>query len=195
MKIISVDPGLSGAFCIKDGESVLVHDMPILKSKTKKDTFDISAIVSLLEPHKDADVFFIEDIHCMPKNGAVSMFNFGRGKGILEGIGFALGLNVQYVTPQTWKKSYAELAPPAKVKLPKGTKKPKVPAPKTKKEKAEVAKEKRLVKALAKENARKLAGTLYPKLLDRFKTVNSDGRAEAVLIAHYAEKHYKETTV
>lgn len=189
MKIISVDPGLSGAFCIKEDKTISVHDMPITKSKTKKDTFDIQSIVDLLTPHADAAVFVIEDIHCMPKNGAVSMFNFGRGKGILEGVGFALGIRVHYISPQTWKKSYQELAPPPKVK---GVKKPKDTRVKTKKEKAEAAKQKRLGKALAKEKARTLAGTLYPQLSDRFKTVNSDGRAEAVLIAHYAEKHYTE---
>lgn len=191
MKIIAVDPGASGAFCIKNGNDVIVHDMPSMKGKNDKKQIDIAAIVKLLEPHKDAKVFVIEDVHCMVGNGAVSMFSFGRCKGLLEGIAFAMNIPVLYVSPQTWKKSYATLAPPAKD--PKAPKKPKDTTVKTTKEKAEAAKQKRLVKALAKENARKLAGTLYPQLADRFKTVNSDGRAEAMLIAIYAEKHYTET--
>lgn len=194
MKIISVDPGASGAFCIKNGEDATVYDMPSMIGRNGKKQIDIAAIVKLLEPHKDADIFVIEDVHCMVGNGAVSMFTFGRGKGILEGVAFSMGMRVIYVSPQAWKKFYAELAPPPKPpKPPKGTpKKPKEAKPKTTNEKKEAAKQKRLVKAHAKEKARTLAGEMYPQLKDRFKTVNSDGRAEAVLIAHFAEKNYTE---
>lgn len=185
MTYIGIDPGLGGAVAIKNGDSVSVFDVPTAKTKKGKEDYDLAAMSKILAPYKGA-VAYIEDVHAMPGNGGVSMFNFGRGKGLWEMAIVANGLTIVYVSPQTWKKDYPELVP---VKAPK---KPKGSAPKTKKEKAEAAKQKRLVKALAKETARKLAGTLYPQLADRFKTVNSDGRAEAVLIAKYAEKHYME---
>jgi hypothetical protein len=40
-----------------------------------------------------------------------SVFHFGRGKGIWEGIARHFGLSPsKMVPPQTWKKSYPELA-------------------------------------------------------------------------------------
>jgi hypothetical protein len=58
--------------------------------------------------------------------------------------------------------------------------------PKERKElKAAAAKEKRLAKAGAKARARELAAVRFPQHADRFKTVNSDGRAEALLMALY----------
>jgi hypothetical protein len=186
MKIIAVDPGASGALCVKNGNKISVFDMPLMKDKNGKKVIDLKALAALFCNNKDADLFVIEDVHCMPKNGAVSMFNFGRSKGVLEGMAFVCGFKAVYVSPQTWKKDYAELC------RPKADKTSKVSEPITKKEKQDADREKRLFKANAKAKAREIAGTLYPNLADRFKTVNSDGRAEAVLIATYAENHFKE---
>ena len=199
MKIIAADPGISGAICIKDDKkNIIVFDMPTLKNKKGKKIFDVAKMAEMILSHKDADLFVIEDVHCLFGNGAVSMFNFGRGKGILEGIAFASGLKVEYVSPQTWKKSFPELAPPAKVKstknknLSSASKDNALLTEKEKQEKYEKDKAKRLFKAEAKSKARKLAGKLYPELANRFKTVNSDGRAEAVLLATFAENVFKE---
>ena len=192
MIYIGIDPGQTGAVAIIDSGNVSVFDAPLKKvEKTGKKDYDIAAMANILRPYAKKEVYIvIEAVFSMTQQGVSSVFNFGRGKGLWEGIAWAFEFDVHMVTPQTWKKSYTELAPPAKD--PNAPKKPKVPAPKTANEKKEAAKQKRLVKALAKEKARELAGKLYPQLKDRFKTVNSDGRAEAVLIAHYAEKQQTE---
>ena len=193
MIYIGIDPGQSGAVAIIENSNVSVFDAPMKKvEKTGKKDYDIAAMAAILHPYYGKPVtIIIEAVFSMTQQGVSSVFNFGRGKGLWEGIAWAYGFNVHMVTPQKWKKYYVSLAPPAKDPL--APKKPKEAKPKTKNEKKEAAKQKRLVKALAKEKARTLAGEMYPQLKDRFKTVNSDGRAEAVLIAHYAEKNYTES--
>jgi hypothetical protein len=182
VKIISADPGLVGAICVQTDDHIAIFDIPTQPTKTGKRTFNIAALVDIIAPHSDADLFIIEDVHCLFGNGAVSMFNFGRGKGILEGIAFALKLHVVYVAPQTWKKEFPELLVPH---IRKDNK------PKTAKEKTEAAKAKRLAKVAAKSRARTLAGEFFPQLKDKFALVKSDGRAEAALIAEYARRIFR----
>ena len=40
----------------------------------------------------------------MPGQGVASMFNFGMGYGIIQGVVSALGIPYELVTPQSWKK-------------------------------------------------------------------------------------------
>ncbi len=180
MKIISCDPGLHGAICVKSDTEIFVYDIPLVEKNDKK-VFDIPEIVKIFDLHKDASAFLIEDVHVLFGNGAVSMFNFGRGKGILEGIAFAKKIQVLYVSPQTWKKKWPELIAP---KMDKEEK--------TKYTAKELQKIKTQKKAKAKVAARELAGKLEPTLKDLFKKVNSDGRAEAVLLNYYATDMIKE---
>jgi crossover junction endodeoxyribonuclease RuvC len=187
-----VDPGMHGAVAFLENGVVSVFDPPLMKksgkaNKDKKD-YDIKAMAEILRKYNGKKVvFLIEAVFSMTGQGVSSSFNFGRGKGIWEGLAHAFEFDVHMVSPQTWKKDFDGLIQ-HKEKLGKDT------TPKSAKEKkaeaTEAAKQKRLAKAAAKEKARELAGKLCPQLKDRFKTVNSDGRAEAVLIVHYAEKHY-----
>ncbi len=184
---IGIDPGKGGAVgVIDEGGNAFVFDTPTKKHpKTKKDIYDIPAMAEIFRAYVGKNVcVVIEDVHAMPGNGGVSMFDFGRGKGLWEGIVAAFSFRVNMVTPQMWKKiSFPELI----VSLDIKDKKPKTP-----KEKKELAKLRRDAKVAAKAKARDVAGKLFPLLLDRFKNVNSDGRAEALLIAIYASKNFKE---
>ena len=179
---IAIDPGLSGAVgVISEDGSTSVFDTATHKIKGKEE-YDIAAMVDTLARYRGQNVVcMIENVHSMPGQGVSSTFGFGRGKGIWEGIAYAMGFRVVMVAPQTWKKAYPELVA---VKIPvKDT------TGKTPKEKKEIdaatAKEKRLAKAAAKTKARELAAAKFPKHADVLKTVNSDGRAEALLMAVY----------
>jgi len=183
MKLISIDPGINGAIFIKDDKNNIskIYNMPTYKDKNDKNNFCIEEIVKIIEEHKDANILVLEDVHCVMGNGAVSMFNFGRGKGILEGIAFSFKLKVIYVSPQIWKKNWEELMAP---KIDKEQK--------SKYTKKELQKIKSQNKANSKTKARELAGKLEPDLIDKFKKVKDDGPAEAVLIAHYIKKQHIE---
>lgn len=174
--IIGCDPGVSGAICIlEDGKVPVIYDTPKYKTEKGKTDYVVDKMAALLKPYFEKDVtFIIEDVHAMVGNGGVSMFNFGRGKGLWEGIAHAYGFKLVYVSPQTWKKSFEGLI------VPRISKEDRLVLAKKEQDKL-----KRLAKAGAKTKARELAGQLYPTLKDKFVQVNSDGRAEAVLIAHY----------
>lgn len=178
--IISCDPGVGGAICIlSENAEPIIADTPTYKTKKGKTDYVLKDMANILKPYTSSDVLFvIEDVHAMVGNGGVSMFNFGRGKGLWEGIAAALGFSIMYVSPQTWKKSYdglivSRIDKDAAMKM-------------TKKEKD---KHKRLAKAGAKAKARELAGKMYPSIVHMFKQVNSDGRAEALLMACYGRNH------
>lgn len=192
MIIIAVDPGLGGACAVKWDSHVTVFDTPVYTTKTGKKDFSLKEMAQLLDRYSLQQklnntkvVFIIENVHALPGNGGTSMFNFGRGKGIWEGMAVAFEFVLLQVTPQKWKSQFPELLADKPAKRKDKT-------PLSSKEKAELAKAKRLAKAGAKARARTLAGELYPSLKDKFEMVKSDGRAEAVLIAHYAEAHIQE---
>jgi hypothetical protein len=192
MIYIAVDPGLGGAVCILDGSNVVIHATPIEKTKTGKSDFVISKMVELLQPYaNDSVVFFLENVGALPGNGNVSMFNFGRGKGLWEGIAHALGFDVHLARPQVWKQYYPLLkAEPVekpqilKDKCPRGANEKN----EYKAVKKDYERLKRLAKAASKSKAREIASQLYPALASQFKKVNSDGRAEALLMALYVRE-------
>ena len=99
-----IDPGLNGALALLFPEDfgIEIFDMPIMEVKKKK-TISAALVADILKQH-EAPVF-IENVHAMPNQGVTSMFNFGKGFGIL--IGVVAGLNYQLTTvqPLAWKKA------------------------------------------------------------------------------------------
>ena len=70
------------------------------------------------------DTFFVHDMHCLVAtgegiiaavekvgpvhgNGIVSMFNFGKNAGYIEGVLVALGIPYQLIPPMRWKKEFS----------------------------------------------------------------------------------------
>jgi crossover junction endodeoxyribonuclease RuvC len=47
----------------------------------------------------------LEIVGAMPGQGVSSMFQFGRGVGMVEGVIAALGLPITYVAPRAWQKA------------------------------------------------------------------------------------------
>lgn len=113
MLIIGIDPGKTGAIAVigqglKD-TPVVFYDMPIVDDDYNEDELS-DMLVDYAEGEHHV---FVEKVHAMPGQGSVSMFNFGKGFGIIRGVLAALGLRRTFVTPQAWKK---ELMPGIKDK-------------------------------------------------------------------------------
>ena len=113
MKIIGVDPGLSGAVAIlKDKKILNLFDMPVMsEGKKNKRQLNSALLVSLLKENiKDSDEVsvVVEQVNAMPGQGVTSMFNFGQTFGAIKGICAALELPIFFVRPSKWKK-YFEL--------------------------------------------------------------------------------------
>jgi crossover junction endodeoxyribonuclease RuvC len=180
---VGVDPGMHGGFAFFEDDKMSVYDVPLMKNKNDKKDYDIKEMAKILKLYKGKEVVFcIEAVFSRPGEGVSSSFNFGRGKGIWEGLAHGLDFNVIYVSPQTWKKDFSLIHSFTKEEKEKNKELPQ----------KIFAKLKRDIKKEYKEKARKLAGEMHPKIKDEFKKVNSDGKAEAVLIANWAKNNYKQ---
>lgn len=101
MRILGVDPGgASGAIALITENGMHAEWYPMPMAGKDIDTYGLACLIAGFE----ADVAFVEKVHAMPGNGAVAMFSFGRSYGTILGVLGALGLKVELVTPQAWKK-------------------------------------------------------------------------------------------
>lgn len=105
----------------------------------------------------------VEKVHAMPSQGVTSMFSFGENFGWIQGLLYAFSIPYDLVPPQKWKKEFGLL-------FPKGT-------------------DKRDIKRHSIERAK----TLFPgvSLLPTARCkVESDGLAEALLMAEFCRRMY-----
>ena len=111
MKIIGIDPGLSGAIAVLKNNNVLnIFDIPVMsEGKKNKRQLNSALLVNLLKENinKEEEVaVVVEQVNAMPGQGVTSMFNFGQTFGALKGICAALELPIFFVRPSKWKKHF-----------------------------------------------------------------------------------------
>ena len=111
MKIIGIDPGLSGGIAVLENNKVLnIFDMPVMsEGKKNKRQLNSAQLVVLIKenirPHEEV-VVVVEQVNAMPGQGVTSMFNFGQSFGVIKGICAALSLPIYFVRPTKWKKHF-----------------------------------------------------------------------------------------
>ena len=111
MKIIGIDPGLSGAIAVLENNKVLnIFDIPVMsEGKKNKRQLNSALLVNLLKENiiDNEDVaIVVEQVNAMPGQGVTSMFNFGQTFGAIKGICAALELPIYFVRPSKWKKHF-----------------------------------------------------------------------------------------
>ena len=111
MRIIGIDPGLSGGIAILEDNKVKeLFDMPVMPDgKKNKRQLNSALLVKLIKDNiKDIEntVMVVEQVNAMPGQGVTSMFNFGQTFGAIKGICAALGLPIFFVRPAKWKKHF-----------------------------------------------------------------------------------------
>ena len=111
MKIIGIDPGLSGAIAVLENNQVLnIFEIPVMsEGKKNKKQLNSALLVNLLKENinKEEEVaVVVEQVNAMPGQGVTSMFNFGQTFGALKGICAALELPIFFVRPSKWKKHF-----------------------------------------------------------------------------------------
>ncbi len=108
--IVGIDPGASGAIAFFDPKAgtLDIHDMPVMEiersGKTKRE-INPRLLANILHDDHSHNIVWIEKVGAMPGQGVSSMFQFGRGVGMIEGVIAAEGLSLNYVTPQAWQKA------------------------------------------------------------------------------------------
>jgi hypothetical protein len=101
--ILAVDPGLTGATAFyfpDDPHSLRVDDMPVAAGDV-----DAAALARRIEQMKPT-VAIVERVGARPGQGVSSMFKFGCGYGMVQGVIATLGIPVHFVTPGVWKKHF-----------------------------------------------------------------------------------------
>ena len=111
MKIIGIDPGLSGAIAVMEGNKIMdIFDMPVMpEGKKNKRQLNSAQLAKLLKDNiknNEEVAIIVEQVNAMPGQGVTSMFNFGQTFGAIKGICAALGLPIFFVRPAKWKKHF-----------------------------------------------------------------------------------------
>ena len=111
MRIIGIDPGLSGGIAILEDKKIKeLFDMPVMPDgKKNKRQLNSALLVKLIKDNiKDLEdtMMIVEQVNAMPGQGVTSMFNFGQTFGAIKGICAALGLPIFFVRPAKWKKHF-----------------------------------------------------------------------------------------
>ena len=111
MKIIGIDPGLSGAIAVMYDKKVInMYDMPVMaEGKKNKRQLNSSQLVNIIKENIDEDeeaIVVVEQVNAMPGQGVTSMFNFGQTFGAIKGVCAALKLPIFFVRPSKWKKHF-----------------------------------------------------------------------------------------
>ena len=113
MRIIGIDPGLSGAIAILEDKKVLdLFEMPVMaEGKKNKKQLNSAQLVNILKDNVENEnetAIVVEQVNALPGQGVTSMFNFGQSFGAIKGVSAALNLPIFFVRPSKWKK-YFEL--------------------------------------------------------------------------------------
>ena len=111
MKIIGIDPGLSGAIAVMHDKKVInMYDMPVMaEGKKNKRQLNSSQLVNIIKENINEDeetIVVVEQVNAMPGQGVTSMFNFGQTFGAIKGVCAALKLPIFFVRPSKWKKHF-----------------------------------------------------------------------------------------
>ena len=111
MKILGIDPGLSGGISVLEDQKVLgIFDMPVMaEGKKNKRQLNSAQLVNIIKENTRSDdevVIIVEQVNAMPGQGVTSMFNFGQTFGAIKGVCAALKLPIFFVRPSKWKKHF-----------------------------------------------------------------------------------------
>ena len=111
MKVIGIDPGLSGAIAILEEKKVIgVFEMPVMaEGKKNKRQLNSAQLVNIIQDNlnnREEAIIVVEQVNAMPGQGVTSMFNFGQTFGAIKGVCAALKLPIYFVRPSKWKKHF-----------------------------------------------------------------------------------------
>ncbi len=111
MRILGIDPGLSGAIAILEDKKVVgIFEMSVMaEGKKNKRQLNSAQLVNIIKENignNDETAVVVEQVNAMPGQGVTSMFNFGQTFGAIKGVCAALELPIFFVRPSKWKKHF-----------------------------------------------------------------------------------------
>jgi crossover junction endodeoxyribonuclease RuvC len=109
MIYVGIDPGLKGGVSFVDNYGSMVS-MPM------PDFQELKFVLRAWQADFKIKHIFLEKAQAMPKQGVVSMFNYGCHFGMLQGLILTEGYPLTLVTPQEWQKEMFKGATAKKAK-------------------------------------------------------------------------------
>lgn len=105
MRFASCDPGKTGAIAIMDTGCNLhtLIDMPIIE-RGKNSFVDVGEIMQYLQDN-NVQKIVVEKVHSQAKDAKQAIFTFGRMAGALESACVCVCDDVEFITPQRWKRA------------------------------------------------------------------------------------------
>lgn len=110
MKVLGVDPGISGGIALVDsvsGDVMQTWLMPLVdvtrpngKKKRRLDAQGLYRIIREARPERA----YVELVHASPGMGVVSAFSFGHGAGVIDAVIDVAKVPMQRVSPNWWKQ-------------------------------------------------------------------------------------------
>lgn len=109
-----IDPGFTGAiaFISPDGKTYFVHDAPTREvaftkngKKATRPEFAPGDMVDLLQEYT-LRAIAIEEVTARAGQGVTSMFRFGHGLGLWQGMAIALNIACMKPRPAEWKLAF-----------------------------------------------------------------------------------------
>ena len=180
MTTVAFDPGLSGACSVIAPDHVNVMPMPTV-GDAKKRTVNVPEVAAWLRELKP-NLVVLEHAGPRPGESVTSAHKNGAGWGDLRGCVLTLGIRLEVVAPQTWKREFGIKAPSVE-KLAKGA---------SDDEKKAHARAKAAAQKVAKGMACEIAMRLFPmvSLVPPRCRVPHDGMAESLLIAEFGVRRF-----
>lgn len=98
---IGIDPGKNGGIACIDTETKIVYTIP----------YNDKALIDLCRDegyggNTEHIMCCLEKVGAMPKQGVVSMFNFGHSVGYIKGVLESFRIPYQEITPLKWKREF-----------------------------------------------------------------------------------------
>ena len=107
MKVIGVDPGMSGAVAIFDDvfHVIEVTDIPVVIGKNRKKHINDVLLYDWILTRRPYDIAVVENVSARPGQGVTSMFRFGYATGLIMGMIIALEpKTLHQPSPRAWKQ-------------------------------------------------------------------------------------------
>jgi Holliday junction resolvasome RuvABC endonuclease subunit len=107
-KILSIDPGLNGAYAILGhrGEYLEMGELPRFQKLVS--AAELGVIFRMHRP----ETCVIEKVGAMPKQGVSSTFTFGCAYGVCIGVAGGSDTPIAFVTPGRWKAHFRLVGKP-----------------------------------------------------------------------------------
>ena len=111
IRVLGVDPGLTGAITLLSDKDLEVWDIPtfeLLKNKKKRNELDMHGLGKILSDLRPfASKAYVEEVHAMTKKGVkqgvTSMFSFGWVCGAIRQALVDRDFAIEMVSPRKWQ--------------------------------------------------------------------------------------------